>query len=442
MKYQETVAYLNSFINFEKELKFNYKRLKLNRVRSILNILGNPQEYLKAIKIAGTKGKGSTANYISNILSTAGYKTGLYTSPHLYDFRERIKLNNKLITKKELIEVVAVVRKAIRKHLNQGGQKPTFFEVYTICAFYYFYIKKTDFVVLEAGLGGRLDATNVARGIISVLTSISYEHMDKLGKKLESIAFEKASIINNNSFVISSYQRPSAMRVIRRMAKAKKAKLYVYRRDFNCKLEKISNLKQSFSYHGFLLNLPALKTSLLGEHQLENASCALAVIEVLAILGYKIDNMSIKRAIANTDWPGRLEIVDKEPYIVLDGAQNKASTRVLVKALKIFKYKKLIVILGISVDKDIKGICRLINTAADSIIITKSFHPRAALPDVINECFKSIKRRDAEITYSITSALKLARRLSKKDDLIICCGSLFVVAEARRLLSNGKRLTK
>lgn len=435
MKYQETVAYLNSFINFEKKIKFNYKRLKLNRVRSILNILGNPQQYLKAIKVAGTKGKGSTANYISNILSTAGYRTGLYTSPHLYDFRERIKLNNKLIAKKELIEVVAVVRKAIRKHLNQGGQKPTFFEVYTICAFYYFYVKKTDFVVLEAGLGGRLDATNVIRGIISVLTPISYEHMDKLGKKLESIAFEKASIINSNSFVISSRQRPSALRVIRRMAKVKKTKLYVYKRDFNCKLEKIFNLKQSFSYHGFLVSFPVLKTGLLGEHQLENASCALAAIEVLAILGYKIDNMSIKRAIANTGWPGRLEIMDKEPYIVLDGAQNKASTRVLIEALKkYFKYKNLIVILGISADKDIKGICQLINTAADSIIITKSFHSRAALPDVIDECFKNIKRRDTEITYNIANALKLARKLSKKNDLIICCGSLFVVAEVRRLL--------
>ena len=435
MKYQETVAYLNSFINFEKKIKFNYKRLKLNRVRSILNILGNPQQYLKAIKVAGTKGKGSTANYISNILSTAGYRTGLYTSPHLYDFRERIKLNNKLIAKKELIEVVTVVRKAIRKHLNQGGQKPTFFEVYTICAFYYFYVKKTDFVVLEAGLGGRLDATNVIRGIISVLTPISYEHMDKLGKKLESIAFEKASIINSNSFVISSRQRPSALGVIRRMAKAKKTKLYVYKRDFNCKLEKIFNLKQSFSYHGFLVSFPVLKTGLLGEHQLENASCALAAIEVLAILGYKIDNMSIKRAIANTGWPGRLEIMDKEPYIVLDGAQNKASTRVLIEALKkYFKYKNLIVILGISADKDIKGICQLINTAADSIIITKSFHPRAASPDVIDECFKNIKRKDTEVTYNIANALKLARKLSKKKDLIICCGSLFVVAEVRRLL--------
>ncbi len=323
MKYQEAVTYLNSFINFEKQIKFNYNRLKLNRVRFILDILGNPQKHLKVIKVAGTKGKGSTANYINNILFEAGYRVGLYTSPHLHDFRERIKLDKRVITKKELVEVVQRVRKGINKHLKQGGQKPTFFEVYTICAFYYFFVKRADFVILEAGLGGRLDATNVAQGIISILTPISYEHMDKLGNKLESIAFEKASIINNNSYVISSHQRPSAFKVIQRMAKVKKAPFYACKRSFDYRLKRISNLKQTFDYEGLKVNLHGLKTSLLGEHQLENASCALAAIEVLVILGYTIDNRAIKRGINNTDWPGRLEVVAKRPHVVLDGAQNK-----------------------------------------------------------------------------------------------------------------------
>ena len=416
--------------------------MKLNRVYAILNILDNPQKNLKTIKVAGTKGKGSTANYISEILSAAGYKTGLYTSPHLHDFRERIKLDSKLITKKELTEIIRIVRKGINKYLNQGGQKPTFFEVYTICAFYYFYIKKADFVILEVGLGGRLDATNVAEGIISIITPISYEHMDKLGTKLESIAFEKASIINSNSYVISSYQRPSVLRVIQRMARAKKTPLYLYKRDFDCEIKKISNLKQKFFYHGIGRDLPNLKTNLLGEHQLENASCALAAIEVLVILGYKIDNRAIKKAIANTNWPGRLEIVEKRPYIVLDGAQNKASIAALITALKrYFKYKKLVVVLGISADKNIKGICQLISATANNIIITKSLHPRSASPVTIEKHFKYFSRRDTQRTDNIKDALKLARKLSKEDDLIICCGSLFVVAEVRQLIGS-RRLIK
>ena len=439
MKYQEAVTYLNSFINFEKQIKFNYNRLKLNRVRFILDILGNPQKHLKVIKVAGTKGKGSTANYINNILFEAGYRVGLYTSPHLHDFRERIKLDKRVITKKELVEVVQRVRKGINKHLKQGGQKPTFFEVYTICAFYYFFVKRADFVILEAGLGGRLDATNVAQGIISILTPISYEHMDKLGNKLESIAFEKASIINNNSYVISSHQRPSAFKVIQRMAKVKKAPFYACKRSFDYRLKRISNLKQTFDYEGLKVNLHGLKTSLLGEHQLENASCALAAIEVLVLLGYTIDNRAIKRGINNTDWPGRLEVVAKRPHVVLDGAQNKASMLVLVKALsKYFKYKNLIVLLGISADKDIKGICQIISRAADEIILTKSLHPRAALPNVIEKHFKDCRRKNTQSTYNITDAFKLASKLSKKNDLIVCCGSLFVVAEVRQLMGINR----
>ena len=442
MKYQEAVTYLNSFINFEKQIKFNYNRLKLNRVRFILDILGNPQKHLKVIKVAGTKGKGSTANYINNILFEAGYRVGLYTSPHLHDFRERIKLDKRVITKKELVEVVQRVRKGINKHLKQGGQKPTFFEVYTICAFYYFFVKRADFVILEAGLGGRLDATNVAQGIISILTPISYEHMDKLGNKLESIAFEKASIINNNSYVISSHQRPSAFKVIQRMAKVKKAPFYACKRSFDYRLKRISNLKQTFDYEGLKVNLHGLKTSLLGEHQLENASCALAAIEVLVILGYTIDNRAIKKAIANANWPGRLEIVEKKPYIVLDGAQNKASIVALITALKrYFNYKRLVVVLGISADKDIKGICQLISATANNIIITKSLHPRSASPVTIEKHFKYFSRRDTQRTDNIKDALKLARKLSKEDDLIICCGSLFVVAEVRQLIGS-RRLIK
>jgi dihydrofolate synthase/folylpolyglutamate synthase len=443
MKYQEAVTYLNSFINFEKQKRFSYNQLKLTRVRAILKILNDPQDSLQVIKIAGTKGKGSTANYVSNILSVAGYKTGLYTSPHLHDFRERIKINNRLITKKDLIKVVSEVQKAIRKHLKKGGQKPTFFEVYTICAFYYFYIKKVDFAILETGLGGRLDATNVAKSIISIITSISYEHMDKLGSKLESIAFEKASIINNNSYVICSYQRPSALKVIQSMARVRHVPLYVCRRDFNYELKRISGLMQTFSYRGLRINLSKLKTSLLGEHQLENASCALAAIEVLVILGYKIDNRLIKKAITNTVWPGRLELIEKKPYVILDGAQNKASMLVLVKALKnYFKYKNLIFVLGISADKDIRGISQIVSTVADSIIITKSSHPRAASPVVIERGFKHFRTKNIQITFNVIDALKLARKLSRRDDLIICSGSLFVVAEVRQLLGKNNRFMK
>jgi dihydrofolate synthase/folylpolyglutamate synthase len=446
MKYHEAVAYLNSFVNFERKKKFKYNRLKLSRVRRVLDILDNPHKKLKIIKVVGTKGKGSTASFINSILLAAGYKVGLFTSPHLHDFRERIKINNKLISKKELPTVVEVIKSAIEQHVESGGQNLTFFEVYTVCAFYYFHIKKVDFAVFEAGLGGRLDATNVAKGIISIITPVSYEHTDKLGKTLESITYEKASIINYDTYAVSSFQRPAALKVIEKEARKKRAKLFVLKKDFNYRFNKFSDLKQSFDYFGICYQISSLKTGLIGHHQLENASCAITVIEILTLLGYNINERDIKEGIRNSIWPGRLEIASKNPLIVLDGAQNKASMQVMFNAVnRFFKCDKLIVVLGVSADKDIRGICRVVDMNCGELILTQSMHPRAAAVDFIASHLKKAKNNSFVESCSVNEALALAFKKCQKKDMIVVCGSLFVVAEARSILActtNHKKYEK
>jgi dihydrofolate synthase/folylpolyglutamate synthase len=457
MTYPETIKYLESFINYEKIPAWRYKEsLKLDRIKDFLAIIGNPQGDLKCLHIAGTKGKGSTCVFISYLLREAGYSVGLYTSPHLSDFRERIrilktqasrcKLQDKedfegMILKNELRDLVERLKPAINKYNKKSKYGPlSFFEIYTSLAFVYFKERKVDFVVLETGLGGRLDATNVVNPLVAAITPISYEHTQKLGVTLKEIATEKAGIIKRHQdtlpavrqakspgrqlIVISAPQEKEAREVIRRKCKDEGARLYEVGRDIFYEAR-----AGSFNVMGIFGEYPCLKTKLLGKHQLVNAAVAIGIIEALRPYGFYMGIDSIRRGLYNAIWPGRCEVVSKEPLIVLDGAQNIASSKAIKEAIKEnFKYKNLILVLGVSKDKDIKGICNELKDLADKVVLTKANNLRAAEPEILAKHFD---RKKAHLTNNIKEARTLACRIAEKKDLILVCGSLFVVGEFR-----------
>ena len=437
MTYPEALRYLEYFIDYEKIPSWAYKKsLRLNRFQAFLAALNNPQDNLRCIHVAGTKGKGSTCAFIAYILRAHGFKVGLYTSPHLIDFRERIRVLNGrapgdftgMVSRKELADITNKLKPAIEQFNRESPDGPlTFFEAYTALAFTYFKEKKVDFAVLETGLGGRLDATNTVRPLVCVITPISYEHTDKLGKTLTEIAREKAGIVKDlrNLSVIIAPQPAAALRVIRQRCNNKGVKLY----EAGKHASYIHGDKDTFKVRGIFADYPDLKIKLLGEHQLINAIAAISAVEALRLHNIRVGIQAIRDGLYDTVWPGRCEIISKKPWVVLDGAQNAASSLALKKTIKDnFKYQKLILVLGISSDKDIKGICKELYGLADEVIFTKADTPRAINPGVLAKYFKG---KNNYLTNNVHEARHLAKRIAGRQDLILACGSLFVVGEFR-----------
>jgi dihydrofolate synthase/folylpolyglutamate synthase len=453
MTYLQAIQYLESFINYEKFPQWPYEEsLKLERIKGFLKTIGDPQVSLKCLHIAGTKGKGSTCAFLTYILREAGYKVGLYTSPHLSDFRERIRILRPIsdkrqaisdfegmISKSALAELVQRLKPVIEEYNKNSKYEPlSFFEVYTALAFVYFKEKKVDFAVLETGLGGRLDATNVVEPLVCAITSLSYEHTQKLGNTLREIATEKAGIIKVSPLarypvspliVISAPQEKEAIKVIRNKCKDVDARLYEVGKDITFR-----KAKHGFTVKGALGKYPNLKIKLLGEHQHINATVAIGVIEALGNYNIKVSVDSIRRGLYNTVWPGRCEVISKKPLLVLDGAQNVASAKALKETIKENfsakggKYRKLILVLGISNDKDIKGIYRALTDLAYTVILTRANSPRATEPEVLASYFKG---KEIYLTNNVKEAIDLAKQKANSKDLILVTGSLFVVGEAR-----------
>ena len=433
MTYPEALRYLDSFINYEKKDGYDYSEsFKLERMRRICSLLGDPQKDINSIHIAGTKGKGSTCAMVHSILKNAGFRVGLYTSPHLVSFTERIKINDTFISKSAVAKILEKLKSVIEK---MKGARPSFFEVYTALAYLYFKEKKVDFAVYEVGMGGRLDATNVIEPLVTAITPVSYEHMDKLGRSLRDIATEKAGIIKDNTACVIAPQDQEAMCAIERIAKKKNARLVKVGRDIRFKEITAKNESEIFSISGLASEYPRLTMRLLGSHQVINAATAVGVIESLGLSGITVPAEAIRKGIASAEWPGRLEIVGRKPYIVLDGAQNGASAKALAEAVrKIFHYKKLILVLGVSKDKDVKRILAELLPISDSVILTKAkIVDRAMEPEKIKKLIKS-RTKNVVLTSSVKEALKKAKALAVPKDMILITGSLFVVGEARQII--------
>ncbi len=447
---KEVETYLNSFINYEYHLqKLSPASFQLDRIRELLKLLGDPQKKIKFIHIAGSKGKGSTASLTASILKEAGYRVGLYTSPHFYSLNERIRILRQgasaaslfqgSVSNKRLNDVLRKVKPFLEKmrSTKEFGDL-TFFEVLTALAFVYFLQEKVDWVVLETGLGGRLDATNVVSSSVCVITPISLEHTQILGDTLTKIAVEKAAIIKEGSSrVVVSPQERKVRQVIQKRCKDFQIKPIWVGKDIQYKLKSWNLKEQIFDIiQGGQRTYPRLKIPLLGEHQLMNATTAVGIMKSLRGLGGDVPKDAVCRGLKKVYWPGRFEMIKRDPYVILDGAHNGASVKNLVDTARMFfPKKKAIVVLGISTDKNKKDIVKNLNKISSLMILTKANHPRAVRWEEA-EAKRYFSPKEFLMTKTVKEAVKLAYARRKKDDIILITGSLFVVAEARKLLKR------
>ncbi len=442
--YFQAAAYLNSLVNYERQPFFRYKEcLKLERSKLLFDHLNISFRKLKAVHIAGTKGKGSTAHFCACLLAAGGFKTGLYTSPHFFDFRERIqivrsrqsRIERSLISPQAIAKNIREIAVKIRRlKLPAALGKPTFFEVCTAVAVKYFLDKRTDFTVLETGLGGRLDTTNIINPRVGVITRIGYDHTDKLGKKLADIAAEKAGIIKPNTPLVCARQRKTAQAVISRQCRLHNAPLFIIDRDFKATRIRIRRNCTLFDFGFGNSQLKNLKIIPKGKHQVENAACALAAVSLLEDSGGAVNKVTAARGLRNCLLEGRFEVVRKNPLLILDIAHNESSFAVLNDTLKTyFPHRKVILVFACSRDKNPLAMLNKIDYG--KLIITRFHNPRAKDPDEICRA----QRRPALTAQNINEALRIARTFYTKDALILVSGSLFLVSEVKELLRNKER---
>ncbi len=445
MTFTQAKSYLDSFINYEFHLNaVPIASFKLQRVAYLLELLGRPQEKIRVIHVAGTKGKGSTCAFAAHILKAAGYRVGLYTSPHLENFKERIRVlekdvsypqeNNAVfpdcIDDEELCSVLEEMKPSLEKMKAVTEYGPlSYFEVVTVLALCYFRKREVDFVVLETGLGGRLDATNAVDAAVYGITPISLEHTQQLGETLSAIAAEKAAIIKGKSVAVIAPQLPKAFEVIEKRCQEQGVAVCVIGRDITFELIHQDTGEQSFCVQG-IRGKYELKTRLLGAHQVMNAAVAVGLVESL---GVPILPDAMEKGIFETVWPGRFEIVRQKPVVVLDAAHNPDSSRKLAETVKeIFPGRNTTLILGLCEDKDQYGICRHLNGISQKIILTQARHPRACC-FTDGEVEKIFKTKECLRTQNVQEAVDEALAKTDEGDIILVTGSIFVVAEARTL---------
>jgi len=407
-------------------------KLGLGNTRRLLDYFGNPQLKVPTIHIAGTNGKGSTAAFIESILRSSGFKVGLYTSPHLLHFQERIQVNRSLIPAPDLMDMISRVQRAVAIL-----ELPvTFFEFTTVMAFLYFLEKKTEWNVIEVGMGGRLDATRLCQAKVSVITSIGLDHTQYLGNDLNRIAYEKACIINNFGTVIAHIENEAAFDVVKNVALERSAPIKRSGKDFKVELKTISSGSQTIDFALGDIHLEDVEVPLLGRHQATNAGLALAACLELRSQGIPMNASTLRKGLESTRWEGRMEIISRHPTIVLDCAHNPDAVRKLTYALREnFPFQRCILVLGMMADKPIDEMLEIFSKIADHIILTKPHQKRAMDPKKLTHRLQR-DLNQIEVINDISHALRTAKNAAKPDDLICIAGSIFTVSEAKQFLTN------
>jgi len=429
--YQDIIAYLFGLQRFG-------IKLGLENMTRMLQAFDNPHQKLNTVHIAGSNGKGSVAAFVAKIFQKSGYRVGLYTSPHLSEFSERIRINGQPVTSDAVVSLTHLIRAKQYEVAKKDStidtptsvMNMTFFEFATLMAFLYFFQKKVDLAVVEVGMGGRLDATNVIRPLVSVITTIAQEHQQYLGNTLEEICREKAGIIKSGGVLITGVTQPRMLSKLRFRCREMGSLLYRVGKDIRIK----KNCQEVFDYQGIFNTYQGLRINVLGEYQIINAAMALGVTEILGQKGYLVDTWSICEGLKQMRWPGRLELVNLSPKILLDGAHNLAAIEKLIKALiRDFSYRKLILVIGIMKDKSIRPILKRIVPLGHHIFFTRPKIERAALPFTLLKSAGYVSSGKVEIIEDVKQAVRKAMARAKNDDLICVTGSLFTVGEAREL---------
>ncbi len=434
--YRQALEYLYGLTNYEIKSSFDYapQFFNLARVERLLQAVGNPHHKFKSVHIAGTKGKGSTSAMLESILRAAGYRTALYTSPHLHSFRERIQVAGQLIPESDFADLTARLRP-----LADQDEELTTFEVATVLALLYFAEMGVEIAVVEVGLGGRLDATNVITPLVSIITKIGHDHMHILGNTLAQIAAEKAGIIKNAVPVVTAPQDPSALMVIERACEERKAPLHRVGREWQWRATKQSLAGQEFTVNsrqrrvtkGSPQSYRGLCVPLLGRHQLRNAAVVLATVEVLRSLHITVGNSAVRQGLQELVWPARFEVLGQRPYFVVDGAHNVDSARVLAETIEeYFPGMRPWFVLAILSDKDIRAILRELLPRARGAYFSRSPHPRAADPRQLEE-----KARRYGVPIQVIEDIGLATRRALEepasDGLVVAAGSFSTAGAAR-----------
>ncbi|MBE5874313.1 MAG: bifunctional folylpolyglutamate synthase/dihydrofolate synthase [Lachnospiraceae bacterium] len=414
MKYQEALSYIEEITGLGIVPG-------LDSIKELCRELGNPQENLKFVHIAGTNGKGSALAFISTILQVAGYRVGRYVSPTIFEYRERIQVDGKMISKVALGELMEQVKAACERMVTRGLSQPTPFEVETALAFLYFQKKKCDIVVLETGMGGLYDATNlITTTQVAVITSVGMDHMQFLGNTVEKIAGQKAGIIKNGCYVICMMQDEAVMQVVDQAANEKQAKLVVADAGHALRV-RYGVEKQQFDYDG----MKNLIITLAGKHQITNAVVAIEAIRALGQKGFPVSEQAIREGLLATRWPGRFTVVSKKPLFVVDGAHNEDAAQKLADSIEFyFTNRRIIYIMGILKDKEYDKVISLTHKYADQIItVTPPNNPRAMHA---YDLAKEIAKVHTAVTAvdSLEEAVEMSRLLAGKDDVIIAFGSL------------------
>jgi dihydrofolate synthase/folylpolyglutamate synthase len=431
VKYQQAIDYINSYTDYEKVgMPHDPAFYDLRRVDELLAYLGDPHQKASSVHITGTNGKGSVAAMVASALTTSGYTTGLYTSPHLHTWRERIRVDGELISEEELARLVTRLKPQVEEVNREAtyGELTTF-EFLTALAFAYFGQREVDFQVLEVGMGGKFDATSVIKPVVCIITPVSFDHMDVLGDTLAEIAAEKCGIIKPASTVVSSPQPDEAAEVISQTCRERGAQLIMVGRDVTWQGLGFDLSWQRLRVRG-RRGIYELSIPLLGQHQLDNAATAVAALEILADKGFVIPRESVIKGLKKVSWPGRLQILSRRPLVVVDGAHNVGAARRLVQSIEqYFDFDRAILVIGASDDKDIASIVSELIPFFDRVIVTRSRHPRAmaTAPLAAEFARHGVKVQAAE---DVPSALSQALALAGEKDLICVAGSLFVVGEA------------
>lgn len=427
MNYNEALKYVESIGKFG-------INLGMDRIERFCELLGSPEKKLKVIHVGGTNGKGSTTTFMSKILENAGYRVGVYTSPYIERFTERIRVNKDEIPESEVARLVTEMVPHVETLVKEGLEHPTEFEVITAVAFKYFSEQNVDFVILEVGLGGRFDATNVVDPLLSVLTTISLDHTNVLGNNVSEIAYEKAGIIKKDRPCVLYPQEESANKVILNICKEMNSKVYLVE-DINHEIlnESIDGTKYNLSGS---INYTGLQIGMLGHHQVMNTKTALLTIKVLKELGYDISDEAIYKGLSEAKWPARFELLTKNPLIILDGGHNVQGIEALVDSIKkYFPKEKLKITCGMLKDKDYEKMTSDLLSIGESFITVMPDNDRALTAEELAEIIRK-NGREAVPAKTIKDAVELSLKERKEDEMLVFCGSLYMIGEVRTLLKE------